>query len=265
MNFGEKLDWKLPPLVNKETASRTEYIGNLWLSLICIGLAVSLFLAIFQGSLISTWMFINSMQLIAHVPLISSKLPANAHYFFLNFMGLVRFNLETINSSLDTVSSKLLDYQLIEDENSFYSSQLHSSGYRFSFVRNVLSITCMAALIALVWLFTAVIQLLRKKATGAEANKKTSSSEVFMNNFMVRFLLEVFFELMICAMINVTSVTASGMTWWFISLLTLVAGAVALLAVASLYIKRGPYISDTYAPASLVDSFWGVRHLCEDV
>jgi len=110
VNFGEKLDWKLSPLVNKDTASRTEYIVNLWLSMICIGLAISVFLAIFEGSLISTWIFINSMQLIAHVPLISSKLPANAHYFFLNFMGLVRFNLETINSSLDTVSSKLLDY-----------------------------------------------------------------------------------------------------------------------------------------------------------
>jgi hypothetical protein len=210
VNFGDKLDWKLPPLVAKDTATRTEYIGNLWLSLICIGLAASLFLAIFQGSLISTWMFINSMQLIAHVPLISSKLPANAHYFFLNFIGLVRFNLETINSSLDTISSKLHDYQLVEDENSFFSSQLHESGYRFSFVRNMLTILCMATLIALIWLFTAVIQLIRKKATGAEASKKTFSSEVFMSNFMVRFLLEVFFELMICSMINVTSVVGSG-------------------------------------------------------
>ena len=74
-----------------------ESIGHLWVSLICIAIIVSLFLAIFQGSLVSTWMFINSLQLIAHVPLIATNMPANANYFFLNLLSLVRFSLQSIN------------------------------------------------------------------------------------------------------------------------------------------------------------------------
>jgi len=205
VNFGEKLDWKLPPLVNKSTSAQIESIGNLWLSLICIGVAVSFFLAIFQGSLVTTWMFINSLQLITHVPLISEKLPANANYFFLNFASVARFNIESINSTLDTVASKLIDYQLIEDEQSFFSAQLHSYGYRFSFVRNLLTVLCIAALVGFVWILTAAIRLIRKNVQGAENSKNFSKSEVFMNNFTVRFFLEIFFELVICAMINIAS------------------------------------------------------------
>jgi hypothetical protein len=74
-----------------------ESIGYLWVSLICIAIIVSLFLAIFQGSLISTWIFINSLQLIAHVPLIAKNMPANANYFFLNLLSIVRLSLESIN------------------------------------------------------------------------------------------------------------------------------------------------------------------------
>lgn len=86
-----------------------------------------------------------------------------------------------------------------------------------------------------------------------------------MNNFMVRFLLEIFFELMICAMISITSLAGDNNFWWFISLLTLVAAAVALLTVASLYLKRGPYVKDTYRPSSFISSYWGLRPLDDEI
>jgi len=174
VNFGEKLDWKLPPLVSKNTYAQVESIGNLWLSLICIGISVALFLAIFKGSLVSTWIFINSLQLIAHVPLISGKMPANANYFFLKFMGIARLNIESFNCLLDTVATKLIDYQLIEDEKSFFTAELHSYGYRFSFVRNLLTVLCIAALIGLVWILSAVVYQIRKKIQGAENSKNAS-------------------------------------------------------------------------------------------
>lgn len=42
-----------------------------------------LLLALTCGTLLPFWMFLNSMQLMVHVPLIRTTLPGNAHYFFL--------------------------------------------------------------------------------------------------------------------------------------------------------------------------------------
>ena len=98
-----------------------DVLANMWLYQICIAVTISFFLAIFQGSLVSTWMLINSMQLMAHVPLISDKLPANAHYFLLNFLSLVRLNIEGMGSSLDQLDLKLKEYMLITEENSGFS------------------------------------------------------------------------------------------------------------------------------------------------
>lgn len=53
------------------------------------------------------------MQLIAHIPLIAGKLPANAHYFFLNFMGLARMSFEFINASLDDIELMVADSKII--------------------------------------------------------------------------------------------------------------------------------------------------------
>lgn len=53
------------------------------------------------------------MQLVAHIPLIAGKLPANAHYFFLNFMSLARVSLESLNVTLDDIEMKAADSNLI--------------------------------------------------------------------------------------------------------------------------------------------------------
>lgn len=51
-NNGKTLNWKMPPLVKKDTRERVERVAQLWLVLICIALVVSLVLAAFQGSLV---------------------------------------------------------------------------------------------------------------------------------------------------------------------------------------------------------------------
>lgn len=64
------------------------------------GLIMFLFflLVVSCGPLLSVWMFINSMQLIVHIPLIAIKLPGNAHYFLLDHLNL--FNLHLFSNSL---------------------------------------------------------------------------------------------------------------------------------------------------------------------
>lgn len=133
----------------------------------------------------------------------------------------------------------------------------------------MLTIICLTALIALVWLFTALIQGLRRRCTtaaneDATSRRNASLTEVSMNNFMVRFLLEVFFELMICALLNLSSLQGDR-SWWLVSLFTLTAGLLAILALSSLFCRRGPYVAHTYAPATLLGSFWGERALHEDL
>jgi len=43
------------------------------------------------GSLLPTWMFINALQLAAHLPLLNSIMPGNAHYFLNEYLDLVRW------------------------------------------------------------------------------------------------------------------------------------------------------------------------------
>jgi len=263
VSFGTTISWKLPPLVPVEAKNRIETVASLWIVLICIALVISIVLAAFKGSLVSTWLFINTMQLIAHIPMIAGKLPANAHYFFLNFMSLARMSIQSVDSLLDDIESKTLNARLVQDEDSYLTAEMHSFGYSASFTRNALTILCFASVIALVWLFSAVYSKLCKK----ESDKQTKavSGEVFMNNFFVRFLLEACFELMICAFINLSSFASTSMTGSLLSLFSLAAIAGALLFIGAMFVKGGPNVAGTYAPGTFLASLWGVRPLHEEV
>lgn len=116
-----------------------------------------------------------------------------------------------------------------------------------------------AVIIALVWLISAIV----KKLTSDDSRSK--QAEPWLNNFMIRFLYEVFFELAICAMINISNQQAGGMVQWLISFTVIVMISVTLVVVMTLFCKNGPYIKDTYAPGSVLDSFWGRRMLHDDV
>jgi hypothetical protein len=209
INFGEKIEWSFSHLVTEDKVSSVEYLASIWVTMIYLAVTISFFLAIFQGSLASTWMLINTLQLIAHLPLISVRLPANAHFFILNFLSLIRLNIESINESIDAIGDTMGESRLMSEDGSFYSSQMRSSGYRFGFVRNMVLFLCLALLIALVWLIIAIFKKLRQgQSNGENSPSQTTGfakAELFMNNFMVRFLYECFFELILCAMINISN------------------------------------------------------------
>jgi hypothetical protein len=65
------------------------------------GIAPIFFLVMFGGPLTTTWMFINSLQLILHVPLIDVQMPSNAHYFLKEYLSLIRFNIGPLNKHLE--------------------------------------------------------------------------------------------------------------------------------------------------------------------
>lgn len=76
---------------------------------------------------------------------------------------MVRLNLDSLNSSIDEVSTKLEEYELAGSEDSYFNFHLHYCGYNFSFVRNLLFGLCLATLIALVWLFIAIFDFIQRR------------------------------------------------------------------------------------------------------
>ena len=46
------------------------------------------------GPLLPIWMFLNSLQLIFHVPLIKSDMPAHAFYFMTDYLNKLRLNFD---------------------------------------------------------------------------------------------------------------------------------------------------------------------------
>ena len=75
-----------------------------------------LILAIWSGSLVPLWMFINSLSLVAHVPLLSENLPSNLSYCLVKILDIVRLNIIKLKPDEDDQ----LNATLIKDsDNSF--------------------------------------------------------------------------------------------------------------------------------------------------
>ena len=47
--------------------------------------------SITAGSLLPTWMFINSLQIIAHMVLLKTLMPGNVHYFLTKYLNWLRW------------------------------------------------------------------------------------------------------------------------------------------------------------------------------
>ena len=55
----------------------------------------------FGGRLLPTWMFINSMQLVTHSPLLTTFMPANMHVFFVDYLGWLRLYSEDLDAKVE--------------------------------------------------------------------------------------------------------------------------------------------------------------------
>mmetsp|Transcript_18024 Transcript_18024/g.22571 ORF Transcript_18024/g.22571 Transcript_18024/m.22571 type:complete len:275 (-) Transcript_18024:1061-1885(-) len=206
------------------------------LSIFGVSVTLSFILAFFRGSLLSTWLSINTVQLVVHVPMIASSLPANAHYFMLNLLSIVRMSLDSFNSTVNELTDKLEEYELLTDESSFLTSSLHNLGYRHSFARNMFSIGCAALALTLVWLLVSACERILTLCCRSKARKLRGKAR--MTNVVVRFLLEVHFELMICALITLSNLSEAGSIWWLISLAAIVASGAAMATLSCTACKK---------------------------
>ena len=96
-------------------------------------------------------MFINALQLLAHLPLLNSGMPANAHYFLTKYLDLVRwYDEDFIKNMGDSLGIKKYDV-----EYGSFHELLKACGYEHLISYNMLLVFTGLFLISLVWIIMA--------------------------------------------------------------------------------------------------------------
>ena len=229
------------------------------------------------GPLLPVWMFINSMQLIVHLPLIRSPQPGNSHLFLLDHLNVLRMNFGSLNAWLQKQvgDSRLEDVGLVlNPEASYYTTLVYQCGYSFSLWPNLILTFCLLGLTLVIWLIMAGADLTRCFCTkhcvkgrckrSCKRRCRRRHREQTMNNFFVRFLYEIFFEIMLCVMINVSYIdfgSARQSGAWALSIVLIVLTFVALVLISLTNWYRGPQVRGTYEKPTLWNSLWTFRPL----
>lgn len=99
------------------------------------------------GSLLPTWMFINSLQIIAHMPLMNSLMPGNAHYFLTKYLDMVRWRNKDFNKWLDGY----VNWKDYDVDVGFFHLLLKEGGYEHLYAENLVLILAGVVLICLIW------------------------------------------------------------------------------------------------------------------
>ena len=92
--------------------------------MVAVGVIFFLIL-ICAGPLLPTWMFLNSIQLIFHLPLIKSDMPSHAFFFMTDYLNKLRLNFDWTEKLAEEWmgNPSKQDYEIIK-EDSFYTTQI---------------------------------------------------------------------------------------------------------------------------------------------
>ena len=102
------------PIFRQVSASEKEAIDQLHLAVdqMFIGIMLMVLPVITVGSLLPTWMFINSLQIIAHMLLLKTLMTGSAHYFLLKFLNWLRWYDKDFIESLEGTIFDFKEYSL---------------------------------------------------------------------------------------------------------------------------------------------------------
>ena len=160
-------------------------------------------------------MSINTLSLIVHTTLLNSLMPPNVFYVFKRYLNLQRLNISYFN-------------KVIEDKSEVdISDYLKSSDYDHLFARNLILI--ITALLIFIWAFC---RIMRKE------------KEPIICNIALRIFYEIFLEVCICSVINLTQ--KSGFQW-VLSFISSIGILVFIGFLISLFFYNGPYIKGFYS------------------
>ena len=95
--FGIELRWEIFRQMPTSEVDRVDIalrVSDTLLSLIGV---LIFFLVLSCGPLLPVWMFLNSLQLLVHVPLIRTNLPGNFNYYLLDYLNILRLQTTSFN------------------------------------------------------------------------------------------------------------------------------------------------------------------------
>lgn len=161
--------------------------------------AVLIFPFVSMGSLLPTWMFVNSLSLLAHLPLLNTDMPGNVHFFLNDYLDKVRwYDSEFVESVEAKYSLKKYDV----DMGSFHHF-LKSCGYEHLVAHNLIIVFAALTLICFVWAVVALKDLFVKLSHSRRPCLR-KRHEKKCSNFTLRFVYEFFLEFCIVALINLS-------------------------------------------------------------
>ena len=223
--------------------------------------------------------------------MLSTYMPANLHYFLIDYLGLIRLSSKRIGDFVEGWQRKrgLANYKLILDENSQYSWFLNMAGYKHSFSRNLIIFLFFSVALLLViaclymWSFFAQRRTKKtKKALSTHSIKTLEGDEkakmtgrvikwhhsehgAWTLNFSLRFVYEFFLEICICVFIHLAAIGVNANEADFLWVLALIICLLIVLLViftVYLFFRGGPYtVPNSYEKNSLWHSWWSVRPL----
>ena len=147
------------PIFRQVSASEKETIDQLHsvVDFIFISTMLMVLPVIMAGSLLPTWMFINSLQIIAHMVLLKTLMPGTSHYFLLKLLNWLRWYDEDFIESLEGTSFDFKEYDL---DFGAYHALLKAGNYEHLFIQNMVIICALLLFFVLIWLIIVIKDLI---------------------------------------------------------------------------------------------------------
>ena len=84
--------------------------------------------------------------------MLDAHVPANLHYFLIDFLSLIRLESKKISNSVEAWQKErgMENYRLISDDEASYSGLLNLCGYKHAFSRNLIVVIFIAMILLLV-------------------------------------------------------------------------------------------------------------------
>ena len=147
---------------------------------------------------------------------------------------------------------------------------MYNCGYSFSLLPNLILLLMLLGVILIVWWcsFAYDLYYVIKKRNNPQFEHPYPKKDPQLNNFLVRFLYEIFFEICLCVMINMSFIDPNSnkqMTSFILCTLLMVLLFIILLSITMLLWRGGPQKPGSYEPRTIAQSFWGPRPLKQQV
>ena len=211
------------------------------------------------GSLLPTWMFINSLQIISHLVLLRTLMPVNAHYFLSTWNDWIRWYDNNVWDS----ASMVVDFKEYDLDYGSYNSMLQMSNYKHLIGHNLIIIISVLALLVVVWFVLALKDLIVKAQKKSDTRtRKKKPSTPWCTNFILRFFYVFFLEICLCAFLQLSVVDFNDVSttaqFWIAVTFTLIISALVIF-VSSLLFCKGPQAAGFYTKGSVAKSINEVR------